>query len=218
LNGILGFTDLLQRGNFTLEERNSYLAYIETSGHQLLKVVNDIIDMASLETGQMVFSEDNFNMHDLFSELLLEHKNKMSGMKSKTIKLIYTPDKDLDKLNVCADKKRLYQIISNLITNAIGFTEKGHVIFGYKLLDEKTIEIRVEDTGIGIERSQFEVIFDRFRQVDESASRQQGGSGLGLSICKELVDLMGGRIYLESSLGKGSTFIVELPYHPAREI
>jgi signal transduction histidine kinase len=159
----------------------------------------------------MVILEDKFSLDELFTNLLAEFQNEISG-KGKAVDLIYTPESELEQGYIMADKKRLHQILSHLIANALRFTEEGHINFGFKIKDNRFIEIFVKDSGIGIERSKFEMIFDRFRQVDESASRQQGGSGLGLSISKELANLMGGRIYLESTIGKGSTFYVELPY------
>jgi signal transduction histidine kinase len=127
------------------------------------------------------------------------------------IELIYEHPDENEKISFSADKRRLGQVISNLIRNALSFTQQGEVSFGYKILNNNKIKFFIKDTGIGIERIKFEVIFDRFRQIDDSTTRQHEGSGLGLAISKELVHLMDGEIYLESELGKGTTFFVEIP-------
>ncbi|MCD4723252.1 MAG: tetratricopeptide repeat protein [Bacteroidales bacterium] len=215
MNGIMGFTDLLQKGTASEEQRQVYLSYIASSSRQLLKVLNDIIDISSIETRQMELSSEACDLHKICTELHEFFTRELNETEKDFIKLFYEPPEDGINIKFLSDRKRLSQIIFNLIENAIVFTEEGEVDFGYQLIDDKIIKIYVRDTGIGIERSKFEMIFDRFRQVDDTTTRPHGGSGLGLALCKELLGMMNGKIYLESEMGKGSTFYVEIPYIPA---
>jgi len=215
MNGIMGFTDLLQKGTASEEQRQLYLSYIASSSRQLLKVLNDIIDISAIETRQMELSSKDCNLHEICTELHEFFTRELYETEKDSIKLFYTPPAGGPGINLLSDRKRLSQILFNLIENAIAFTEEGEIDFGYQMIDDMIIKIHVRDTGIGIERSKFEMIFDRFRQVDDTTTRSHGGSGLGLSLCKELVHMMNGKIYLESEMGKGSTFYVEIPFIPA---
>jgi signal transduction histidine kinase/Flp pilus assembly protein TadD len=215
MNGIMGFTDLLQKGSASEEQRQVYLSYIASSSRQLLKVLNDIIDISSIETGQMELSREACNLHEICTELYEFFTRELDETEKDSIKLLYKPPANGVNKKFLSDRKRLSQIIFNLIENAVAFTEEGEVDFGYQVIDDKIIKIHVRDSGIGIERSKFEIIFDRFRQVDDTTTRPHGGSGLGLALCKELVGMMSGQIYLESDMGKGSTFYVEIPFIPA---
>jgi signal transduction histidine kinase len=215
MNGIMGFTDLLQRGSTTEDQNKLYLSYIASSSRQLLKVLNDIIDISSIETGQIKLDSDIYEPDQIFRELLQFFEKEKAESFKESLAINYIPPEGADKHSCTGDKKRMIQIIFNLLNNALNFTNEGQIDFGYQVIDGKTMKIFVKDTGIGIERSNFEMIFERFRQIDDSTTRQHGGSGLGLAICKELINLMDGKIYLESEIGKGSTFYVELPYRPA---
>ncbi|RLD38337.1 MAG: hypothetical protein DRI83_02680 [Bacteroidetes bacterium] len=215
MNGIMGFTDLLQKGSVTPDKHQLYLSYIASSSRQLLKVLNDIIDISSIETKQLKLDIRSCSLHQIFKDLL-EYFNKEKAESNKEkIELICKLPPEAGQHSCMGDAKRLSQVVFNLLNNALMFTKEGSIEFGYKIIDKKSLLLYVKDTGIGIERSNFDLIFERFRQVDDSTTRQHSGSGLGLSICKELANLMNGRIYLESELGKGSTFYVEIPFVPA---
>jgi len=214
VNGIMGLTELKQRGSGTADQNKQYLSYIASSSRQLLKVLNDIIDISSIETGQMKLEPEICKPDKVFNDLLNFFKKEKKDSNKDKIDIKYLAAPDAAKHQCTADKKRLAQVIFNLVNNALIFTSEGSIEFGYEITDNSMIHIFVKDTGIGIERSNFEMIFERFRQVDGSTTRQHGGSGLGLAICKELIKLMDGRIYLESEIGKGSTFHVEIPYLP----
>ena len=215
MNGIMGFTDLLQRGKTTEEQNKLYLSYIASSSRQLLKVLNDIIDISSIETKQLKLERESQKISTVFTDLLeFFQKEKVENSK-ENIEITYQAPENADNDICMIDKKRLAQVIFNLLSNALRFTREGKIEFGYHITDGKMIQVFVKDTGIGIERSNFEMIFERFRQVDDSTTRQIGGSGLGLAISRELVTLMGGKIYLESELGVGSSFFVEIPFIPA---
>jgi signal transduction histidine kinase len=211
MNGIMGFTDLLQRGVASKEQEKTYLSHIASSSKQLLKVLNDIIDISAIETKQLILKREPCNLHEIMSALIEQFNKFKKEIEKDHIELNYDVRAEDEKITISADKRRLSQVISNLIRNALSFTEEGQVNVGFKILENKKVQIIIKDTGIGIERSKFDMIFDRFRQIDDSTTRQYEGSGLGLAISKELVNLMDGEIYLESELGKGSTFFVEIP-------
>ncbi len=216
MNGIMGFTDLLRKGTATEEQQQTYLGYIAASGRQLLKVLNDIIDISAIETNQLKLSEEKCDLHRIFSDLyhFFQLEKKEMGKDHLTLRFI-NPEEN-PRIFIQCDKKRLAQVLHNLINNAIGFTSEGQVEFGYETKEENIVKMWVKDTGIGIERSKFDIIFERFRQVDDTTTRQHGGSGLGLAISKELILLMGGEIHVESDLGRGSTFTILLPCTPAK--
>lgn len=216
MNGIMGFTDLLQQGNSTDEENKLYLSYIAASSRQLLKVLNDIIDISSIETGQLKLDSDIYKPHQILKDLLNFFEKEKLESNKELLTIDYKAPENAEKHICKGDKKRITQVIFNLLSNALIFTREGRIDFGYEIIDGKTLKFFVRDTGIGIERSHFDLIFQRFRQVDDSTTRQHGGSGLGLAICKELVSLMNGSIYVDSEIGKGSTFYVEVPYRPAK--
>lgn len=211
MNGIIGFTDLLQNSKVPVNEQKTYLSYISTSSKQLLKVINDIIDIASIETGQLELSKENCNLHDLFSGMFITLQVEAKEMEKGDIGIEYLEPENAGQYHLQTDYRRLSQVLYNLIINALKFTDEGKISFGFEAINNSILKIKVADTGIGIERDKFDLIFERFRQVDDGTSRQHGGSGLGLAICNELVKKMNGRIYLESEIGKGSTFFVELP-------
>jgi len=212
MNGIMGFTDLLLRDNGNKERNKQYLSYIASSSRQLLKVLNDIIDISSIETEQIKLESDVCELHTIFLDLFDYFEKEKAESNKDMLSFNYIAPKNAESHMCLGDKKRLAQIVFNLLSNAMVFTQDGTIDFGYELTVDKIIKIFVKDSGIGIERTNFEIIFERFRQVDDSTTRKHGGSGLGLSICKELVSLMNGKIYLESEIGKGSVFYVELPY------
>ncbi len=218
MNGIMGFTDLLQNGKGNEEQDKQYLAYIAASSRQLMKVLNDILDISSIETGQLKLETENCKPSIIFSDILEYFEKEKTDSNKENITLKYVPPPNTEMHQCKVDKKRLAQILLNLMNNALSFTMEGMIQFGYEIVEQKMIRIFVKDTGIGIERSKLDLIFERFRQVDDSTTRKHGGSGLGLAICKELVSLMNGRIYVESELGKGSSFFVEIPYIPVGEL
>lgn len=211
MNGIMGFTDLLQRGNATDEQRKIYISYIASSSRQLLRVLNDIIDISAIETNQLELTSESCDLDEIMTGLLDTFEQEKKDREKDHIEIIYEAPDENDKITIISDKRRLSQIIFNLLSNALTFTREGRISFGYKVVGDTTIRIFVKDTGIGIERSKFEMIFDRFRQVDDSTTRQHGGSGLGLAISRELLHLMNGNIHLESEVGKGTTFYAEIP-------
>jgi signal transduction histidine kinase len=211
MNGILGFANLLNDNKLTEEERSNYLEIINNCGNQLLVILNDLIDIAKIEANQLKIYQHEVDIPALLHELHTLFSKKING------ELVFACDalSGQKSLPVFTDAVRLKQVLSNLISNAIKFTHKGSIHFGYVLKD-KDLEFYVKDTGIGISRDQKELVFQRFMQADVSPTRRFGGTGLGLSISKALVELLGGEIWFESTLDAGSCFYFTIPLKPVK--
>ncbi len=213
MNGVLGFTQLLLRKKQPEEKAKRYLNLIYDNSKQLLNIINDIIDLSKIEAGQLNINNSKFNLNELIYSISSFFKKYNSNKINSEIEFgCYTSLQD-NKSEILADKNRLFQILINLLDNAFKFTTKGSVSFGYNInYKENTIEFSVRDTGIGIAEEHTEVIFQRFMRGDSENTRKYGGTGLGLSISKQLVELMGGKVSVESTLGNGSVFSFTVPY------
>ncbi len=208
LNGILGFSELLLEKDLSLENRTRYINTIHKSGDRLLDTINDIIDISKIESGQMPMHLEDVNVIELISDLYLFFLPQCNE------KGIILNSKDCDittDLILKTDKSKLNSILTNLIKNAIKYTTEGEIRVSCKQKDE-LIEFFVSDTGIGIPHEKHKSIFNRFEQVDIYDKRSFQGSGLGLTITKAYVEMLKGKIWLESEEGKGSTFYFTLPY------
>jgi signal transduction histidine kinase len=208
MNAILGFSTLLNEPGISDEDRTQFTDVIFQSGNQLLSIINDIVDLASIESGQMKVSINQINLNTTLRRLNEQFRYKEKSQKITLSLETPLPQKDAE---IMTDGTKLVQIISNLINNAFKFTKKGKISFGYSIKDNY-IEFFVKDTGIGIAPNHRSRIFDRFYQVDSAVSRQFSGTGLGLSICKAYVELLGGKIWLVSSAGKGTEFFFTIPH------
>lgn len=208
MNGILGFSKLLTKSGLDKEKQSKYSEIINNCGIQLLTIIDDLIDISKVEADLIKIVEKPVNINSLLSELHLIFKEKAE--KSKIEFSFSKPLNDEDS-TVFSDNSRLRQILTNLIGNAIKFTCNGYVRFGYELKNDE-LEFFVKDSGIGIAEEFHTCVFDRFRQVDSGKTRNYGGSGLGLAISKALVNLLGGKIWLESEVNKGAMFCFTIPY------
>ncbi len=211
LNGIIGFSGLLQYDDISKEDIKEYTSIIQNSGHRLIEIVNNVLDISKIETGQIEINNSSFSLNTIINDL---HKFFSPLANAKDLKLNYF--NYFDDLNciINLDDAKLRQILTNLINNSIKFTHQGTIDFGYKIIDEE-IQFYVKDTGSGISKDYAEKIFERFTQANLAITRGYEGAGLGLAICRGLVELMGGRIWVESEPGKGSTFFFNLPYSPS---
>lgn len=210
MNAIIGLTDLLMPGEKE-DERLEYLHAIKFSGDNLLRLINDLLDLSKIEANKMNLDSQPFSI----KELLRQFEKVMRYLtKEKQLQLNFNIDADLPNL-LAGDQIRLNQILLNLGSNAVKFTEKGEVSFEIKVvsqqLDTYWLELRMKDTGIGIAEDKLKLIFDSFEQAEKYISRKFGGTGLGLTITNKLVELMGGSIAVTSTKGEGSTFVVRLP-------
>ncbi len=206
LNGILGFSQLLDNDLLTKEERKRYLEVIDSSGNQLLTVINDILEISKLEVGQLKIYPEKFNVKKLLDRLFAIFTPMVE---EKGLELIFTKTCDID-ISIISDENRISQILTNLIQNGIKFTETGFVELG-ATCTEKLITFYVKDSGIGIRKEKQKLIFDRFQQSEEFISKKYGGTGLGLSISLGLVNLLGGKMSLESEQDKGSKLWFTIP-------
>jgi signal transduction histidine kinase/CheY-like chemotaxis protein len=209
LNAIIGFSSLLGDVNLRLSDRETYFRIINSNSNQLLHIIEDILDLSRIEAGQMKIFIEVFPVNEVLKDL------SDSFSKAKT-----NPDVSISLVNghsnimLRTDSSRFKQIISNLISNALKFTKKGHIQIGYEILSEKEITFFVKDTGIGIDEANLDRIFNRFWKSESENENFQSGAGLGLSICKSLSEALGGKIWAESRLHEGSTFYLSLPdYH-----
>ena len=212
LTAISGISEIFLKDKNNLNDKQAQLARTLHSSTSTLKdLVNDILDFSKIESGELDMNEENFELEALFHQVIsIMSVNARS--KGLEFSFDYAPVKDK---NFYGDKMRLRQILINLIGNAIKFTEKGAVTvkaYAEKSDGKEILRIDVKDTGIGIAQENFDVVFERFKQGDSSVSRKYGGTGLGLSISRNLATLMQGHISLQSELGKGSAFILRLPF------
>lgn len=210
LNGIIGFSTLLKHKVINEEDKIKYLEIIEQSGKHLLNLINDLIEISRIESGHVDIRREIFNLNDLMDDLF-NFFLKSVQLKDLPIQLSLEKGVSPDIAFINTDSSRLKQILINLLNNALKFTHEGQISFGYEQKDNKTILFFVRDTGIGIPENAKAFIFERFRQADDAKTREFGGAGLGLTISKGLVDLLGGKIWFNSEYGKGTEFNFTLP-------
>jgi len=214
MNGILGFSELLINQDVTKEKREFYVKLIKNSGHQLLQIIDDILEISRLGTNKVKVIEEHVNINDLLLELFSIFEPKAKENKTPLYVEKHLTDKES---TIITDRTKLNKILSNLLENALKFTNVGNITFGYHLKsegDKKQLVIYVKDTGVGIAAKDQKMIFKRFSQSGREASKKVEGLGLGLSIAKENTQLLGGEITVESVKRKGTTFFVSIPYKP----
>jgi signal transduction histidine kinase len=188
---------------------DSDLRLIQKNGQHLLHLINDVLDMAKIESGRMNLHPETFKVHSVLDEVI-SITSTLAGDKNLSLFIDENSDQAIE---VYADNTRLRQVMINLVNNSIKFTDKGRIVISATSVDHARVLISVQDTGIGIPPDKLEAIFQEFTQVDTSTTRKVGGTGLGLPISRRLVEMHGGRLWAESSgiEGEGSTFHVELP-------
>jgi signal transduction histidine kinase/CheY-like chemotaxis protein/HPt (histidine-containing phosphotransfer) domain-containing protein len=208
LNGILGLLQLVDPSSLPSPE-DDYLREVHKASRTLLSIVNDLLDLSKIEAGEMRLESVPFDVTSMIEEVAT---NYASAAHAKGIELITQIAPDVPS-EVCGDSLRLRQVISNLLNNALKFTKEGEVIVGVRVLDQGPwhvdLELRVSDTGVGVAEERADSIFRPFAQADASTTREYGGTGLGLPICRQLVELMGGKLQMQSTVGVGSTFFFE---------
>ncbi len=217
MNAIIGFSDILNKRKLGVEEKE-FVTIIKSAGENLLKIINDILDISKIEAGMMTFDEDNFSVKESFKTL---NDMLLGRAKEKNLELVFTCNENVPE-TILGDQTRLSQIIINLVGNAIKFTNKGSVQVNVKLskMDEKTafLEFSIIDTGIGITKNKLATIFERFQQAESHTTRKYGGTGIGLSIAKLLIELQGGKLSVKSKVNEGSVFTFSIPYKLSTEI
>ena len=213
MNGILGFAELLKEPGLTGEEQLGYIRIIETSGMRMLNIINDLIDISKIEAGQMDVVNTETNINEKIDFIYTFFKPEVD---KKGLKLSYRKALAKDKAIIYTDKEKLYAILTNLVKNAIKYTEEGSIEFGYNTVETlhatSLLRFYVKDTGIGVPSDRLEAIFGRFVQADIEDRNALQGAGLGLAISKAYVEMLGGKIWVESEEGVGSTFYFTIPY------
>jgi signal transduction histidine kinase/CheY-like chemotaxis protein len=210
LNSIIGFSQLLLIKDFTESKRTNFLKLINDNGNHLLNLISDIIDISKIESGYMQVQLTKINLNNTIGELYEQFhmQTKNTGKEFEIIK--HCPLKD-EEAFFETDIVKLRQVLLNLIGNSIKFTQQGHIMFGYRAINTG-IELFVEDTGIGLTPEEIEIVFHRFRQADDSITRKYGGTGLGLTISKGLIELLGGKLIVESEKNKGTKISFSFPF------
>lgn len=208
LNAIRGFSELLSDPGLRTEDIKEYSEIIIESSDRLLSLINEIINISSLETGQEKIMENEVNLNSIFDVIVEQFQSKG---KKENIAIYSEPGLPNNDAGIITDESKLIQILSKLVGNALKFTKEGYVKFGYSVKGDE-LEFYVRDTGIGISAKEQEVIFQRFHQGEVSLNRQYGGSGLGLAISKAYSELLGGKMWMTSEPGVGSVFYFTIPY------
>jgi len=222
MNGILGFAELLKEPSLTVDEQQDFIQTIGISGARMLNTINNIIDVSKIESGMI---KVNINETNLNAKTEFIYKFFKPEVENKGLQFIYKNRLPAKEVIINTDNEKVYAILTNLIKNAIKFTYDGSIEFGYVIKPgcepysieqsrSAELEFFVKDTGTGIPENQKKLIFERFRQGSDSLTRNYEGSGLGLSICKSYVEMLGGKMWVESEEGKGSIFYFTLPYNP----
>nr|WP_321450369.1 PAS domain S-box protein [uncultured Carboxylicivirga sp.] len=207
MNGILGFAELVRAENCDNKTRDEYLDVIISSGHQLLDIINDVLEISRIETGQINVQKSVIKLNELLHDIQIFFQ-PLSRQNHNEIELVL-PNQS-DQITLYADEPKLRQILTNLVNNALKFTLNGKVQIGY-VIEREYIRFVVEDNGIGIPKDFVNKVFDRFLQAEYSDQLKQKGTGLGLSICKRLVEIMGGDIWVNSLENEGAKFEFIIP-------
>ena len=214
MNGILGFAELLKEPDLTGEEQQEYIQIIEKSGARMLNIINDLIDISKIESGQMEVYASATNINEQISYIYTFFRPEVE---KKGMKLLFRNGLPDNEAILWTDREKIYAILINLVKNAVKYSNEGAIEFGYELKG-RFLEFFIADTGIGIPENRLEAIFERFIQADISDKLSLQGAGLGLSITKAYVEMLGGEIRVQSEVGIGSTFYFTLPYNTAKEV
>ena len=213
MNSIIGFSELLAKTSGLTGSKAKYLDLIVSSGKSLLNLINDIIDISKIEAGQLKVKTRKSPLNPMMNEIYIS-QYQINNIKEKGIGFTVKNSVESDEFQIETDPFRFKQVINNLITNAMKFTDKGYIEFGYRFNTPEELLFYVKDTGQGMPKEKLDVIFERFGQIEQKGDKNQQGTGLGLAISKKLVELLGGKMWVESEEGQGSTFYFTLPYDP----
>jgi signal transduction histidine kinase len=220
MNAIMGFSQLLSVTNRPENEKREFIDLILINSQHLLNLINEIIDISRIEAGETILDYHLCDLNQLLYELLNQYNEHKNLLKKTKISLVLNSEIEKHNLKITTDSNKLKQIIINLLENALKFTEEGSIEFGYKFIETdeaKSVLFYIKDTGIGIEEDAKNFIFERFRKAENNLGKLYRGAGLGLAISKKLVEIMGGKIWVESVLNTGSTFYFTLPYKDTDE-
>ena len=212
MNSIMGFSELLQKKDTPKDKQKKFLDIIHSRTGHLLHIINDLVDVSKIEANQLTLEFQHFYLNDVMQELYSVFSNELESREKAHIQLRMSMGLNHEQSYIESDFNRFRQIMDNLLKNAVKYTREGTIEFGYEMQSENTLRFYVLDSGAGIPQDQQEHIFERFRQVGDSTARTQEGTGLGLTISKNLVEMMGGEMWMNSKEGEGSVFYFTLPY------
>lgn len=211
MNAILGFSNMLIAEEVPKVERDKYLQLITKNGQTLLHLINDMIKLARIESGQIEVKKQFFSVNNLMVDLHRQFIYEKEQRGRKHLRLNISTGNDNPQFSIFSDGNKIRDIMENLLDNAVKFTHEGEIEFGYRMLEENNIEFFVRDTGIGIPVDMHKEIFKRFHQLDNSLTREYGGTGIGLSVAQDFVDKLGSRLQVVSESGKGARFFFVIP-------
>lgn len=214
MNAIMGFSNLLNDKKYDEKESKKLISYIIRGSNTLIHLIDDIIDISKIEAGQLEIQKENCHVNEIFEDLINIYAEKLHSKYNNNIKLSFIKKEEKDII-LYTDSLRLKQVLINLTDNALKFTEKGFIEIAYDIKvssNEEFVIFYVKDTGIGMTKEQQNTIFHRFTKLESEGEKIYRGAGLGLSICKNIVELLDGEIWIESELNEGSTFYFSIPY------
>jgi len=217
MNAIIGFGEILKQNDINNKDMRVYTDIIFKNSLHLLSLINDIVDFSKIEANQVNIVLAEWNINQMLHDLQINAVSLLHNYSKTGIELMLETPLDESKATIQTDGMKLQQVLSNLISNAIKFTNKGFIKIGYRLINDNTLEFCVIDSGIGIDKQAHDSIFERFVQIKEKSTFNLGGTGLGLAICRNLVQMMGGYIRLESDKGQGAAFYFTHPYRTIRK-
>ena len=216
LNAIVGFSSLIQDESLKASDRDQFTNLIHDNSNKLLEVMDEIFDIAQIESGMVPMHFEPCLINKLLVNVATQFNIKKALIEKEDINIRVKRGNKDDSFSILTDENKLKQTLVNLIENALKYTESGSIDFGYDLLEDNKIQFFVKDSGIGFHQEKLDVLFERFRQFDEGHGRTFGGIGLGLTLSKKFVELLGGTMWADSTLGEGSTFYFILPCQPAQ--
>lgn len=211
MNSIIGFSNILANNDLTADQKELYLEYINSSSDELLHLVENMIDLAMLESGQTELNEVACSVNALFNELYAHFNREKHVLEKFSVALLMSKSVEENDLVIKTDPLRLKQVLSNLISNALKFTDKGVIEFGYEVDKKKQLYFFVKDSGKGVSVDLQNTIFNSFQKENDNSENQKSGIGIGLAIAKEVVKLMGGDIGFKPNPKRGSLFYFTLP-------
>lgn len=212
MNSIVGFAELLKQNGLSEEKKESYISKIKQGSEEFLKLLDLLLDASLIESGNLRLTNSNCRLEQLIDELYTFYTIQKHVLEKNNIAFLRNTDKYYPGLQISSDKNRLYKILSNLLDNAFKFTDKGVIEFGYKVINTTQIMFYVKDSGLGIGAEEAPDLFHKFRKNEYCRGKDFRGLGLGLSISKGLIDLMGGKIWVEKNSFGGATFKFTIPY------
>ncbi len=211
MNSIIGFSNILAKNNLTADQKELYLEYINSSSDDLLNLVENMIDLAMLEAGQMELNTATCSVNALFNELYAHFNRQKHFLEKHSVALLMSKSVEENELVIETDTLRLKQVLSILISNGLKFTDKGVVEFGYEVNEQNQLYFFVKDSGKGVSEDMQNVIFNSFQKENDDSENQKSGVGIGLAIAKEVIKLMSGDIGFKPNPTRGSLFYLTIP-------